>query len=119
MNKLLPSDLRTRLPRLSTQQALEDPVIHAKFFFPASAWTWLVTEGQPEGSDFLFFGYVIGFEAEWGYFTLRQLEEVNIKGIVIERDLYFEPIRFSECLLDMRVQGVKTSGGQSSTNSTS
>ena len=34
-----------------------------------------------------------GFEEEWGYFSIREMEEVNrSKGIgVIERDLYFEP----------------------------
>lgn len=94
----MPDDLRDSLPRLYTQQDVSDPIVHAKFFFPGGAWTWLVTEGQPEGDDFTFFGYVIGFEAEFGYFSLRELEEVKVKGIAIERDCYFEPGRLSTCL---------------------
>lgn len=101
MNELLPDDLKNSLPRLYTQQDVSDPIVHLKFFFPGSAWTWFVTEGQPEGDDFTFFGYVIGFEAEFGYFSLRELEEVNVKGIVIERDLYFEPGKLSTCLSDL------------------
>ena len=112
MNTLLPPELKNQLPRLCAQQAVDDPVVHAKFFFPGGAWTWLVTEGQPEGDDFTFFGYVIGFEAEWGYFTLNELEVVNVKGIVIECDCNFEPTIFSTCLLDLQSQGIKTSGRQ-------
>jgi len=103
MKDLLPDDLRNSLPRLYSQQDVSDPVVHAKFFFPGGAWTWLVTEGQPEADDFTFFGYVIGFEAEWGYFTLKELEEVNVKGILIERDCYFEPSKLSGCLSDLNL----------------
>lgn len=104
MNKLLPPELRDRLPRLYDQQGVEDPKVYAKFFFPGGAWTWLVTEGQPEGDDFTFFGYVIGFESEFGYFSLNELEQVNVKGIVIERDCYFEPDKLSTCLFDLNLQ---------------
>ena len=61
----------------------------------------VVTEGQPERGDFTFFGYVIGFEAEWGYFTLKELDDVNIKGLVIERDESFEPQTLSSCLAEL------------------
>lgn len=98
MNGLLPDDLRNSFPQLNSQRGLKDPIVYAKFFFPTSNWTWLVTEGQSEGDDFTFFGYVIGFEAEWGYFTLKELEEVNVNGLVIERDDYFEPRKLSTCL---------------------
>lgn len=101
MQRLLSKELIDGLPRLYEQQGADDPIVYAKFFFPAGSWTWFVTEGQPEGDDFTFFGYVIGFEAEFGYFSLRELEEVNVKGIVIERDLYFEPGKLSTCLSDL------------------
>lgn len=113
MNELLPPDLRSRLPVMHSQEGVEDPIVYAKFFLPISGWTWFVTEGQPEGSDFIFFGHVIGFEAEWGYFSLRELEEVNVNGLAIERDQYFESARFSDCLLALRSHGIKPSGGQS------
>lgn len=104
MNGLLPHELRHTLPWLYAQQDVDDPIVYAKFFFPAAYWTWFVTEGEPEGDDFTFFGYVIGFESEWGYFRLKELEEVNVKGIVIERDCYFEPSKLSACLSDLSLQ---------------
>lgn len=104
MQRLLSKELIDGLPRLFQQQGVDDPVVYAKFFFPSGGWTWLVTEGQPKGDDFTFFGYVIGFEAEFGYFSLRELEEVNVKGIVIERDCYFEPGKLSTCLSDLNLR---------------
>lgn len=102
MQGLLSKELIDGLPRLYEQQSVDDPIVYAKFFFPGGGWTWFVTEGQPEGDDFTFFGYVIGFEAEWGYFALSELEEVNVKGILIERDSYFEPSKLSACLSDLK-----------------
>lgn len=54
-----------------------------------------------EKVDFLFFGLVIGFELELGYFSLKELTNTKqgVKGIQalpIERDLYFTPCRLSE-----------------------
>lgn len=104
MQRPLSKELIDGLPRLYEQQRVDDPFVYAKFFLPGGGWTWFVTEGQPEGDDFMFFGYVIGFEAEFGYFSLRELEEVNVKGIVIERDCYFEPSKLSACLSDLNLQ---------------
>lgn len=71
----------------------------AKYFMPAGRGTWYALEGQEqEGGDFLFFGYISIFDGEFGYWTLSQLEEIEIPvkiegigtGLVkIERDLYF------------------------------
>jgi Protein of unknown function (DUF2958) len=96
--ELLPSELREQLPKLYEQEGTEDKIVHIKYFFPAGNWTWFVIEGEPEGDDFLFFGYVIGIEKEWGYFTLKQLEEINIEGLTVERDLYFKQESFISCL---------------------
>lgn len=95
MRELLSEELKARLPKLYEQEGSIDPIVHAKFSFPASGWVWFVTEGQPTGIDFTFFGYVVGFEAEWGYFMLGELEQVNVNGLVIERDDDFEPQRLS------------------------
>ena len=99
MSRLLDDVLRNALPKLREQSDSKDPIVFAKFFFPASEWTWLVTEGEETGDDFLFFGYVIGFEPEWGYFSLSELESIVITGVRIERDLYFEQMPFSSCCL--------------------
>jgi len=98
MRELLSEELKARLPKLYEHEGDTDPIVYAKFSFPAGGWVWFVTEGQTTGSDFTFFGYVIGYEAEWGYFMLGELEQVNISGMVIERDDDFQPQKLSKCL---------------------
>lgn len=70
--KLLTDELRARLPALYSQEAEADPVVYAKFFLPGTGWTWYVTEGSPQEDDFLFFGFVVGLESEFGYFVLSE-----------------------------------------------
>lgn len=96
--ELLTKDLRERLPKLYEQEGSEDPIVYLKFFFPAADWTWFVTEGQAEGDDFTFFGFVIGLESEWGYFSLRELKKINIHYLTVERDLDFREAKMSVCL---------------------
>jgi hypothetical protein len=49
-----------------------------------------VTEGSEQEGDFLFFGFVVGLESEFGYFLLSELESVRTQlGLQVERDLYF------------------------------
>ena len=98
MMELLPIEAREQLPVLYAQEKIEDPLVYLKFFFPAGLWTWFVTEGESRDGDFLFFGYVIGLDKEWGYFTLKQLEEINIEFLTVERDLYFKQESFSRCI---------------------
>jgi hypothetical protein len=86
--KLLDEKLRSRLPPLYAQEAEAEPTVYAKFFI--SCWTWYVTEGSEQDGDFLFFGFVVGLESEFGYFLLSELESVgNGLGLGVERDLYF------------------------------
>ena len=98
--KLLTEELKKKIPPLySTEEVpMEDKVIVCKFFTPYSNWTWLVSEGsEQEDGDYLFFGLVIGFEKEWGYFTLKELEGVTgPAGLKIERDLHFENVPVKE-----------------------
>lgn len=86
--KLLTSEIRRALPPLGSTEALGmDAPIIVKFFTPTSNWTWYATEF--DGED-LFFGLVDGFEKEFGYFSLNELESVRGPyGVGIERDLYF------------------------------
>ncbi len=53
-------------------------------------------KAKSEGDDFLFFGWVYGGFQELGYFSLSELESVNVMGLDIERDLLFTPMRLSE-----------------------
>ena len=98
MSSLLTEELRKALPKLCAQEGSADPIVFAKFFFPASGWTWFVTEGETRGDDFLFFGYVVGFESELGHFSLSELEDVGIHGVRVERVEAFAPAKLSECL---------------------
>jgi len=95
--KLMTKEIEGKIPALYSQEKVSNPKIIVKFFHPLSDWSWFVTEGdRQEDGDFLFFGLVHGFEKELGYFTLKQLEEVKVKGLGIERDMYFGEHRINE-----------------------
>jgi hypothetical protein len=68
----------------------DDKVI-VKYFNPVGRGTWYVMNGekQPDG-DWIFFGLVDLFEREWGYFSLNELESVELPfGLKIERDMHY------------------------------
>jgi hypothetical protein len=94
--KLLTKELRKKLPRLYSTESVptEEKVAVVKFFTPDSSWTWYACEF--DGED-IFFGLVHGFEKEWGYFSLKELESTSgPMGLKIERDLYFRPTKIKE-----------------------
>ena len=88
--KLLTKELQKKLPPLYSQDGKgDDAIAYAKFFDPCSSWTWYATEYDPENK--IFYGYVAGFENEYGTFSLTELESVKGRfGLGIERDMYFE-----------------------------
>ncbi len=91
--KLITENLRKTLPPLYSTENEKDPVAQAKFFTPWTDWTWYVLEYDGEDTCF---GFVVGLEAEYGYFTISELELVRGPGgIRIERDLYFPPTPIS------------------------
>ncbi len=113
--RLMTEELRQRLPRLYDQENNADPMVYIKFFTPDSSWTWLVTEGQLDGDDFRFFGYVIGLAEEWGYFVLSELETARgPRGLPIERDLFFQAGPFSRVIKTERHPGQLTPQRQES-----
>ena len=60
-----------------------DKTVHAAYFIPfRSDWTWYLTEYDKETGDA--FGLVLGFEAEWGYFNLNELKELNAQRYILE-----------------------------------
>jgi len=89
--KLLTKELIAKLPELYATEdvELEDKLILAKLFTPWSTWTWYVIEYDGEDRCF---GFVKGHEAEFGYFSIKELSEiVGPYGLKVERDKYFEP----------------------------
>lgn len=84
----------TVLPLYATEE--EAAVIARVRLFSLSGWVWLVTEYDPESGEA--FGLARGFEEEWGYFSIREMEALNRSmGFgVVERDIHFEPKPVSE-----------------------
>lgn len=96
-HKLLTAELRKKLPPLYSQEAAGvDAIAYVKFFTPYSNWTWYATEFDGEDR---FFGLVDGFEEEYGYFSLKELEELtwNFGLAAVERDLYWKARPIGEC----------------------
>jgi hypothetical protein len=111
--ELLDAESRAKLPPLYTGETLGLAALaQVKFFTPDSNWTWYASEGSPvdedgyfdtekEKVDFLFFGLVIGFEIELGFFSLSELFETHGPlGLPIERDKFFTP----KTLQDLQTQ---------------
>ena len=100
--ELLPKEVLDKIPPLYTYEetSANDIVIQVKYFLVS--FTWLVAECEVQGDDVMFYGYVINHTtpefSEWGSFTLRQLMEVKLPGgLGVERDLYFDAVKFGEC----------------------
>jgi hypothetical protein len=89
--KLLTKKLESQLPALYDQEKKGDNAIaYVKYFTPDANLHWYATEYDPK--DKLFFGLVIGFEPELGYFSLEELESCRgPMGLPIERDYFFKP----------------------------
>ena len=93
--KLLTEEIKAKLPPLYSQEQVKDPIAQAKFFYPASSWTWFPIEYSP--AEGLFFGLVCGHDDEMGYFSLSELESVRVGGLRVERDLHWTPRPLSRC----------------------
>jgi len=100
--KLMTKAIEKRLPKLySTDNVeVEKKVAVCKFFAPWCNWRWYVVEGEKMADgDFMFFGYVQGYENEWGYFSLSELEAIKGPfGLKVERDICMMDFKMSEVL---------------------
>ena len=88
--KLMTKAIEEKIPNLYETEEIadKDKRVYAKFFHPASSWTWDALEYDPK--DKMFYGLVNGYVKELGYFSLQELEEVSgPMGIRIERDKYW------------------------------
>ncbi len=92
--QLLTKELTSKLPFLYTQEDIDDPMVICKFFAPWANGSWYAIEF--DGKD-TFFGFVVGWESELGYFSLSELQDFKGPlGLSIERDMYFRPCKLSE-----------------------
>lgn len=111
--KLMTKELERQFEKYpigSQDGLLGDSKVIVKYFNPAGAGTWLITEGDKlENGDYELFGYCyLGDDqnAEFGYVMLSQLEELQLPfGLKIERDMYLP----KDCnLLDaMKSEGIE------------
>ena len=96
--KLITKEVAKKIPALYSQDgAGMDAIVHVKFFYPAGAATWYITELDPE--EGLAFGWAdLGHGGELGYVSIAELEAFRGRfGLGIERDIHFTPRPLREC----------------------
>ena len=107
---LMPDSIRKQLPKLySTEKGLiGDKVAYARYFFPMGAYTAYLLEYDPKTR--IGFGAVtMGYGWELGNMSLDEMEGVKVRGLGIERDLYFSPKKLHEIVeLEEIVRGQYT-----------
>lgn len=84
--QLITPEMLNHVPVLYGQDnvKLADKMVHAVYFIPfKSNWTWYLTEYDHETGNA--FGLVLGFESEWGYFNIHELEELNAQRFVLTK----------------------------------
>ena len=94
---LMPDSTKKQLPKLyaTEKQLIGDRTAYARYFFPMGAYTAYMLEYDPK--ERIGFGAVtMGYGWELGYMSLKEMEEVKIHGLGIERDLYFKPTKLHE-----------------------
>lgn len=105
--KLMPKSIEKSLPQLYTteKELLGDRTAYARYFFPAGAYTAYLLEYDPK--ERIGFGAVtMGYGWELGNISLDEMEEVRVRGLRIERDLYFSPTKLHQIEeLEELVQG--------------
>lgn len=90
---LMPKPLQKQLPKLYATEKIKllgDKVAYGRYFFPMGAYTSYILEYDPK--EEIGFGLTtMGYGWELGYMSLAEMREVKVRGLCIERDLYFEP----------------------------
>ncbi|QDT42553.1 hypothetical protein Pan241w_26380 [Gimesia alba] len=93
-----PEYYASKLPKLYETESVspQDKIIHEHLFIGNC--DWFAAEFGLE--EQLFFGYAIlngDYQmAEWGYFSLPELESINVNGFEVDRDLFWKPKKASE-----------------------
>ncbi len=86
------------MPRLyeTENTPLDDTMIHQHYFLGGCDWYM----AEYDQNDRLFFGYTIlnsdYQNSEWGYTSLDELADINVRGFEVDRDLYWKPQRFGD-----------------------
>lgn len=101
---ILPEDIKRVMPPLFSTRKQKDPWIVCRFVDPVGIAAWYVLEGKElsEG-NYLFYAYIMSSKTFFGYVTLFQLMRMkdgmwSLKGLPIERDMFFTPCKLSEVM---------------------
>ena len=94
--ELMTKELEKVLPKLYATEniKLEEKILQVRYISINSNWEWYLVEYDKDKK--LAFGYVIGQDREFGYFSLEEFQEVNEERIEIVRDTEFKAIKFKE-----------------------
>lgn len=90
--RLITDEIMGGLPTLyqTEDTATDEKVLLMRFYELNTRWQWYLCEYSDE--DKVAFGYVMGHENEWGYFSLEEMEGIR----TILRDKTFQPIKFKK-----------------------
>lgn len=93
-HKLMPASIKSKIPKLYSQEDVSDPTVWVKFFNPYGRGVWYITEF--DGRDTMFGWADLGY-GELGYVSLNELEKLERNGLpLIERDLSWRPMPLSK-----------------------
>jgi len=68
----------------------DEKILLMKFYEINTGWQWFLCEYSND--DKIAFGYVMGHENEWGYFSITEMEGIH----TIRRDKEFKPLMFKD-----------------------
>lgn len=90
--RLITDEEMKMLPKLYETENIktDNKVLQMKFMEVNSGWEWYLTEF--DAKEKIAFGLVKGFENEWGYFSLAEMEDIP----TITRDETFTKIKFKD-----------------------
>jgi hypothetical protein len=87
-----------KIPKLYETEKIKpaDKLVYFHFFIGGS--DWYITEYDPK--EQLFFGFAIlnndNQNAEWGYISFRELKQLKVSFVEVDRDLHWDLRKASE-----------------------
>jgi N12 class adenine-specific DNA methylase len=96
-NHLFTDRMRELTPELYVTDStpLKDKMVQGIYFVPfRSNWSWYMVEYDETTGDC--FGLVAGLEPEWGYFNLKELQEVGAQRLIDFKPRTFEALKDTE-----------------------
>lgn len=94
--KLMIKQIQDTLPKLYETEDIktDNKILQVRYLSIYSNWEWYLVEYDDISK--VAFGYVMGNENEWGYFSLEEFQQINDEDLKIVRDENFKPIKFEE-----------------------